>query len=181
MHLEPARPHRFLQVLLLRLRLRHLERLGEVAPQRDTDREARLERLRRKVERVRRVLVADRLRLLRREGEQVAAVACCQRRVQAREDRVVLELALRAVGGGVTPICWNSRSFSSCSPVSARSKATSACPRATCAWRTSISDARPTSYRACASLRNCSLRSSSLRATSALSRAWSTLKYCCVT
>src|SRR5438132_1501973 len=92
---------RFLQVMLLRLRLRILERLVEVAPQRDIAREARLERLRRKVERVRRVLVADRLRLLRREGEQVAAVACCQRRVQAREDRVVLELALRDVGSGV--------------------------------------------------------------------------------
>src|SRR3989442_739233 len=56
-----------LQVLLLRLGLRHLQRMREVGPQREADRQARLKRLRRKAERVGGVLVADRLLLLRRE------------------------------------------------------------------------------------------------------------------
>ena len=47
--------------------------------------------------------------------------------------------------GADTPICWNSRSFSTWTAVRARKSDTSAAPRATCACRTSMRDARPTS------------------------------------
>src|SRR5256885_3296275 len=56
------------QILLLRFRLRHLQRLLEIPPQRDADREPRLERLGGELERVLAVGGADRL-LLRRGVE----------------------------------------------------------------------------------------------------------------
>src|SRR3989442_385582 len=63
LHLQAARPHRLLQILLLRFRLRHLQRLLEIPPQRDADREPRLERLAGELERALAVCGAGRVRL----------------------------------------------------------------------------------------------------------------------
>src|SRR6266550_2903453 len=93
-HLEPARPHRFLQILLLRLGLRHQQRLMEVAPQWDRDGESRLERLRGEMERIAAVQVAERLLLGRRVGEQRAV----DRRLARVQPRAVLVSARHRVG-----------------------------------------------------------------------------------
>src|SRR5881628_1333200 len=83
LHLQSTCPHRFLQILLLGLGLRHLQRLLEVTPQRDRYGEPRLERLRREVERIAVVLVPERLLLGGRVGQH-GAVERGLSRVQPR-------------------------------------------------------------------------------------------------
>src|SRR5438093_3926247 len=64
LHGEAARPHRLLEVPVVRPRLRHAHGSREVREQRQRDREAGLERLARELKREHRVLIAQRLLVL---------------------------------------------------------------------------------------------------------------------
>src|SRR5256885_15582040 len=86
------------QILLLRFRLRHLRRWLEIPPQRDADREPRLERLGGELDRVLAVGGAD--RLLLRRGVEIEDRTGRQRLARVEPVRVRV-LAQRVVAGRV--------------------------------------------------------------------------------